>query len=148
MWEKLDSEWFLRLNVIDQAVGNYIIYHDKIFDNCLIKSENKDGPVMTLGLYDKAKIFFDLDDNIVNGEGKVAAVIHQYDRIPQIVQKVINKYCPEINITKINDNEINYKTSYYYINIFFSFYYYYFFIYIIFINNLFIIFNLMIFFLV
>lgn len=102
MWEQLDSEWSLRLNVIDQAVGNYIIYHYKMFSDCLIKSENKDGPIMTVGLLPKNKIYFDLDDNIVNGEGKVAAVIHQYDRIPQIVRKVMNKYCSKKNNTTSN----------------------------------------------
>ena len=106
MWDLLDSDWSLRLNVIDQAVGNYIIYHEKMFNDCLITSENKDGPIMTVGQLPKNKIYFDLDDNVVNGEGKVAAVIHQYDRIPQIVAKVMNKYCSEIN---------NYIPNYYYI---------------------------------
>ena len=110
MWEQLDSEWSLRLNVVEQAVGNYIIYHDKMFSDCLIKSENKDGPIMTVGFLPKNKIYFDLDGNVVNGKGEVAAVIHQYDRFPQIVRKVMNKYCSEIN---------NNKADYYYIIIYF-----------------------------
>ena len=100
MWEKLDSEWSLRLNVIEQAVANYLIYHDKMFNDCLIKSENKDGLIMTIGLTKAENIYFDVDDNIVNRDGKVAAVIHQYDRKPKIRKKVLNKYNPKINIKK------------------------------------------------
>lgn len=92
MWEILDSQWSLRLHVIEQAVANYIIYHDKMFNDCLIKSENKDGLLMTIGLTKEENIFFDLDDNLVNGNGKIAAVIHQYDRKPQIIKKIMNKY--------------------------------------------------------
>mgnify|MGYP006988925540 CR=1 FL=1 len=106
MWKQIDSKYSLEFNIVDQAVGNYLIYHDKMFKDCLIKSENKNGTIMTLGLLDRKQIYFDLDDNIVNGEGKVAAVIHQYDRIPQIVKKVIDKYCPEINYKKTNYNYI------------------------------------------
>lgn len=95
MWEILDSEWSLRLHVIEQAVANYIIYHDKMFDDCLIKSENKNGLIMTIGLTKEENIYFDLDDNLVNGNGKIAGVIHQYDRKPQIIKKLINKYFPK-----------------------------------------------------
>lgn len=104
MWEKLDSEWSLRFNVIEQAVANYLIYYDKMFNDCLIKSENKNGPIMTIGLTNAENIYFDVDGNIVNGNGKVAAVIHQYDRKPKIKKKVLNKYNPNINIKK----EVNY----------------------------------------
>ena len=92
MWEKLNSEWSLSHNIIEQAVGNYIIYHEKIFDDCLIKSDNKDGYVMTIGLTKRLNIILDSQNNILNGKGKIAAVIHQYDRKPDIVAKVIYKY--------------------------------------------------------
>ena len=95
MWEILDSQWSLRLNVIEQAVANYIIYHDKMFDDCLIKSENKDGLLMTIGLTKEENIYFNLEDNLVNGNGKIAAVIHQYDRKSQILKKLMNKYFPK-----------------------------------------------------
>ena len=42
---------------------------------------------MTIGLTKAENIFFDVDDNIVNGNGKVAAIIHQYDRKPKIKKK-------------------------------------------------------------
>ena len=86
-----------------------------MFQDYLIRSDNKNGPVMTLALLRKKKdlIHFDIDDNIINGNGMVAAVIHQYDRIPQIVKKVMNKYYPEI---------IYIKKSYNYIIIFLIFF--------------------------
>ena len=100
MWEQLDSQWSLSLNAIEQAVANYIIYHDKMFNGCLIKSENKNGLIMTIGLTKEENIYFDLDDNLVNGNGKIAAVIHQYDRKPKIFKKVTDKYCPDNNYEK------------------------------------------------
>lgn len=36
------------------------------------------------------------EENILNFDGEIAAVIHQYDRKKIIVQKVIKKYCPEL----------------------------------------------------
>ena len=107
MWEKLDSEWSLRYNVIEQAVANYLIYHDKMFNDCLIKSENKNGLIMTIGLTKEKDIYFDINGNIVNGNGEVAAVIHQYDRKSKIVEKVINKYCYEIKKNKVNFEKPN-----------------------------------------
>ena len=46
MWEKLDSKWSITNNVIEQAVTNFLIYHDKMFNDCLIKSDNKNGYVI------------------------------------------------------------------------------------------------------
>lgn len=110
MWKKLDSEWSLTHNVIEQAVGNYIIYYEKKFDDCLIKSDNKDGFVMTIGLTKRENIFLDSQNNILNGKREIATVIHQYDRKPDIVAKVIYKY------NSINHNAK--RRNYIYINIF------------------------------
>jgi len=104
MWKKLDSERSLRLNIIEQAVCNYIIYHNKLFKDCLIKSENKDGPIITIKLTKDEKIYLDLNDNVLNREGKIAAIVHQYDRKKNIVRKVLNKYCPELINNKVKNN--------------------------------------------
>ena len=85
MWERLDSEWSLSINAVEQAVGNYLIYHDKMFNDCIIKSENKDGPVMTVALTKRYDINFDLNNNILNEKGEIVAVIHQYDRKKEIL---------------------------------------------------------------
>ena len=104
MWKRLDSERSLRLNIIEQAVGNYIIYHDKLFKDCLIKSENQDGPIMTIKLTKDEQIYLDLNDNVLNRKGKIAAIVHQYDRKKIIVRKVLNKYCPELINKKAKNN--------------------------------------------
>ena len=93
MWEKPSSDWFISKKVIEQAVVNYIIYHDKMFNDCIIKSENKDGPIMTIGITRREDITLDNEDNILNGKGEVAAMIHQYDRKKDILSKIKKKYC-------------------------------------------------------
>lgn len=93
MWEKLSSEKFLRVRVIDQAICNFLIYHEKIFNrSSIIKSENKDGPVMTIGISKLENIHLDLKNNILNEKGKIAAVIHQYDRKCDILKKIKVKF--------------------------------------------------------
>jgi hypothetical protein len=77
---------------IEQAVGNFIIYHDKIFDDCLIKSNNTDGYIMTVGLTDSKNILLNLNYDIFNGKGELAAVVHQYDRLDDLKKIVESKY--------------------------------------------------------
>ena len=79
----------------DQGIANYMFYYEKYFNDCIIKNDNN-GFVMTIGLTDREKLNLDLQDNILNFNGQIAAVIHQYDRKPDIVVKILNKYCPEL----------------------------------------------------
>jgi hypothetical protein len=104
MWERLGSEWSLRVNAVEQAVGNYLIYHDKMFNDCIIKSENKDGPVMTVALTKRYDINFDLNNNILNEKGEIVAVINQYDRKKDILEFVKKKYSIDKNNTIYNKN--------------------------------------------
>ena len=104
MWERLGSEWSLSINAVEQAVGNYLIYHDKMFNDCIIKSENKDGPVMTVALTKRYDINFDLNNNILNEKGEIVAVIHQYDRKKDILEFVKKKYSIDKNNTIYNKN--------------------------------------------
>ena len=62
-----------------------------MFNNCLIKSDNKDGRVITIALTRSEDIKFDSQKNIINGKGEIAAVIHQYDRKPKIFKYPRNK---------------------------------------------------------
>lgn len=41
---------------MEQGVANYLFYHDKIFNNCMIKSDNY-GPVMTIALTKDSTFF-------------------------------------------------------------------------------------------
>ena len=92
MSDILLSEWSLRLNVVEQAAGNYIIYHDKMFADELRPSTNYDGYVMTVGLTDAKNLHADSEGNVLNGRGELAAVVHQYDRKPEIMAMVAGKY--------------------------------------------------------
>ena len=57
----------------------------------------------------------DNDNNILNEDLRVAAVVHQYNRKKDILKILINKYCPEIKK----------RLFYYIINDRFSKYWYY-----------------------
>jgi len=108
MWKKLSSNWSLKNNVIEQAVCNYLIYIEKLFNDCLKISKNRDGPVMTIGLTKRENIKMDSQNNILNENGQIASVIHQYDRKKDIVKIVRFKYRTQTkNINKINNNSIN-----------------------------------------
>ena len=96
MWDSLKTESSIKIELVDQAMANYLIYHEKKFNDCLIKSDSKNGTIMTIGNGRKFK--FDLEDNLLNFKGEIASVIHQYDRHPSILKKVMNKYCPDIVI--------------------------------------------------
>lgn len=92
MYEKLSSKWSMDNKVIEQAVTNYLIYHERLFNDYLIKSDNKDGKIMTIGVTRSENIFLDIENNILNGKGEKAAVIHQYDRKPRIRNLIIVLY--------------------------------------------------------
>ncbi|MBQ7155612.1 MAG: hypothetical protein IJR85_08685 [Synergistaceae bacterium] len=98
MSDILNSEWSLRLHVIEQGIGNYIIYHDKMFADVISTSTNYDGYVMTIGLTAAKEINVDSNGNFLNGKGEIAAVVHQYDRKPEAINIVSKKYCADMSL--------------------------------------------------
>lgn len=74
-------------NLKAESIGNYIIYYNKVFKDCLIKSDNNDGYVLTLSSESH-------DPNIIiyNKQGKKAAVIHLYDKHKEITESYYNSY--------------------------------------------------------
>ena len=93
---------------IEQGIANYMFYHDKLFSDILVKSDNF-GPVMTIGITNRQNIVLDQQNNILNFAGEIASVIHQYDRKRDIVEKIIKKFCPEIIYFNNNTNTNNFK---------------------------------------
>ena len=67
-----------------------------MWNDCIIFSNNINGPVMTVGLTNRVFLNFDEDDNILNIDGQIASVIHQYDRKEDINEMIIKKYYPEL----------------------------------------------------
>ena len=70
--------------VVDQGGANYLLYIKKLFNDCLIIKDNHYF-VMTIGMTDKSNVNLDKDDNILNFDGQIAAVVHQYDRKHKIL---------------------------------------------------------------
>lgn len=85
----------------DQSAVNYLIYHENILNNCTKIISDEYGPVMTLGLTLRKNIRLDKSNNIINYNGYIASIIHQYDRHPDIKKKIIEKFCPELIRNKI-----------------------------------------------
>lgn len=93
IWEQILLKSPYDINIHDQTATNYLIYHKKMFNDCLIFLDNYNGSIMTVGI-DKNKNFsFDLDNNLLNfNSTNKPAVIHQYDRIPKMVEIVNKKF--------------------------------------------------------
>ena len=115
-WQKLIQKPY----VIDQAIGNYLIYYEKVLKDYIIKSDNF-GPVMTLALSKRCNILVDKDNRILNFGGQIASIIHQYDRKLDIKMSIINRYCPEK--LNLNISGINQKNNFYFIIIHFMLYF-------------------------
>lgn len=80
---------------VEQGIGNYMFYYEKIFNDSIIKSDNY-GPVITIGRSIRENIFLDSENNILNYAGDIAGVVHQYDRKKDITEIIYKKFCPEI----------------------------------------------------
>jgi hypothetical protein len=99
-WNKLNAN----KKYIEQGIANYLFYYEKIFNDCLIKSDNF-GPVMTIGLTKRKKITLDKRNKILNFRGEIASIVHQYDRKLDILNLMKYKY-----LVKIRPN-INNQTN-------------------------------------
>ncbi len=102
---KLLETLLLHPKATDQCIVNYIIYHEKLFKDLLVRSDDY-GLVMTIGLTLREKIVFDSQNNILNFNGQIAPIIHQYNRKPDIVKIIQNKYCPESIFAEIINNTL------------------------------------------
>ena len=71
----------LKIRVIDQAVHNYLLWNGKLGNVKLFKPG--EGPVFTMGYrYQECEDEISLNEEyqVLNDDGSVASVIHQYDR--------------------------------------------------------------------
>lgn len=105
LWEAIAN----LTNFFDQGAINYLIHYKKILNDSIIFSDNN-GPIMTICVTKRNKIILDNDDNVLNFQGKIAAIVHQYDRKPDIIRKMNRKYSDDIlnkyyNINKIEEDK-------------------------------------------
>lgn len=73
---------------IDQGIHNYIV-HKKLVDYKFF--ENLDGPVLTMGYTDPKSLHFNNDRFIINNNGNVINILHQYDRHRDIMYNIMAK---------------------------------------------------------
>lgn len=98
IWEKLKSNNF---PPFDQCVANCLFYLEFVLNDYLIKTDNS-GPIMTIGITKDENIILDLEDNLRNYKGEIAAVVHQYDRKKILRKKIVNKYHLQVlDLTKL-----------------------------------------------
>ena len=98
-------------HIIDQGTTNCLIHGKKMFNDCIITKDNH-GPIVAFAIVSRDKISLD-NDNVLNYDGQVAYVVHQYNRHPDIVEKMNKKYNDtNIKVIKIKNsikNNKNYK---------------------------------------
>ena len=89
----------------DQCIVNYLIYHEHYLKDFLVRSDDY-GLVMTIGFTLRENIILDSQKNILNFNGQIAPIVHQYDRFPDILKIIVNKYSPESINAKIKSNTL------------------------------------------
>ena len=74
----------------DQRYLNYLVYHDNIFNDCITVKNNTNSHLMHIGVTKRKKIILDNNNNILNFNGEIASVVHQYERHKDLV-KILDK---------------------------------------------------------
>src|SRR5205823_6315721 len=83
----------------DQGIHNYLIWSDLLPN--LHVHDNGTGSVLTMGVMKPQEIHLNAEQEVVLDDGRVAPVLHQYDRHPQIVEAV-NKQLKRGNVGSIS----------------------------------------------
>jgi hypothetical protein len=73
----------------DQGIHNYILINNLI--NNITVYENRRGPVMTMFWMRESDIPTDADGAVVNDDGSIVAVLHQYDRFPALKARLLSR---------------------------------------------------------
>lgn len=68
----------------DQGVHNRIVHFEKLGDLALLDNE---GPVFTMGCVPQEFIQVNAAGEVVNRQGNVYSVLHQYDRFPELAKR-------------------------------------------------------------
>lgn len=93
IWKIMNQSDYSREKWIDQAVINYLIYYKKLFENdTIIRNKNRNSSILTLATASSKKFIIDPEGNILNINGDIVAIVHQYDRHKSISKKVLEKY--------------------------------------------------------
>jgi hypothetical protein len=76
----------------DQAAHNFLLHDGKL--DPVEKLRNFEGPILTVG----SELHYELDEEkrLVNRDGSKIAIIHQYDRHPQLLRLFENRTMPSM----------------------------------------------------
>lgn len=74
----------------DQAIHNYMIHKEML--KTLSLANNGEGSVLTIGRIPHGTIKIDTHGNLLNNNGTIPNTLHQYDRHPDINQRIMKKY--------------------------------------------------------
>src|SRR5439155_11579603 len=74
----------------DQAAHNLLLHDGKLEPTKRLR--NFEGPILTVG--SEPRYALDENDELVNRDGSVIAVVHQYDRHPELVRIFEEKAVP------------------------------------------------------
>ncbi len=74
----------------DQGAHNWLWHAGRFGQPTLF--ENFAGPVLTMGTAKPEELTFDSDDRLLNRDGSVIAVVHQFDRHPEVERKLLGRW--------------------------------------------------------
>ena len=78
----------------DQGVHNYLLRTGSL--PAVTLHENRRGAVMTLGPVQMSELRVDQDGRVLNDEGKIVPVLHQYDRISALRDSLLSRLEPRV----------------------------------------------------
>ena len=81
--------------IFEQGAINYLIYYKKLFSDSVIITDNN-GPIVTIFINKKNITHLNSENYLLNYKGEIAAIIHQYDRKPEIIRIIKFKYSDDI----------------------------------------------------
>ena len=93
IWKEIELKSPYDYSIHDQTITNYLVYYKKMFKDCILISDNNYGPVMTVGLAQYQNFSYDQEENLINFKEKnIASIVHQYDRVPKMVNIIKRKF--------------------------------------------------------
>jgi len=88
----------------DRGAIDCLVRYEELFGDSIIMSDNT-GPIMAICITGTNKVLLDSNNNVLNNKGKIAAIVHQYDRKPDIVRKINKKYPDDVLNVYLNINK-------------------------------------------
>lgn len=70
----------------DQGIHNYLLIQNVLSD--IIVHENRKGPILTMGEMPEPDLKMDDCGVILNEDGRIVPILHQYDRIPALKERL------------------------------------------------------------